>query len=66
MDTSTIAGAFKSKTVWLGFLVAVLSWVQATLFQSGISPDQLGYVGTLLGAIIVFLRSRTSVPLSDK
>lgn len=66
MDTTAILGALKSKTVWLGLVIAILSWVQSVIFQSGIDPDQLGYVGTVLGAIIVFLRSKTTTSLSDK
>lgn len=61
-----ILNAFKSKTVWFGFLVAVLSWVQTVIDGAGLSPDQVGVVGTVIGAVIVWLRSVTSVPLSEK
>lgn len=58
--------AFKSKTVWFGLVLAVLSWVQGTLNGSGLTPDQIGIVGTVVGGIVVWLRSVTSVPLSQK
>jgi hypothetical protein len=61
-----VMSAFKSKTVWFGLILALLSWVQGTLNNSGLSPDQIGYVGTIVGALIVWLRSVTTVPLSEK
>lgn len=61
-----ILNAFKSKTVWFGFLVAVLSWVQTVINGAGLTPDQVGIVGTVIGAVIVWLRSVTTAPLSDK
>jgi len=63
---NSILQAFKSKTVWFGLLLAVLSWVQGTLNGSGLSPDQIGVVGTVIGAAVVWLRSVTSVPLNQK
>ena len=62
----TLMGAFKSKTVWFGLIVAILSWVQSVLANSGLSPDQVGVVGTVIGALIVWLRSVTTTSLSDK
>ena len=64
MDTLT--GALKSKTVWFGLLLAVLSWLQSVLNSSGLSADQLAIIGPVLGAVVVWLRSVTSVPLSEK
>lgn len=59
-----LKGALKSKTVWLGVLVAGLSALQASL--GGLSADQLGMVGPILGAVIVWLRAITDKPLSSK
>lgn len=56
----------KSKTVWLGLLVTVLGWVQSTVFDAGVAPEHLGVVGTMLGAVIVWLRKLTTEPLEDK
>jgi hypothetical protein len=61
-----ILSAFKSKTVWFGLVLAVLSWVQGALNGSGLTPDQIGYVGTIVGALVVWLRTVTTVPLSQK
>jgi hypothetical protein len=61
---NAISGALKSKTVWLGILVAALSALQSSL--GGLTPDQLGLVGPILGAAIVWLRSLTDKPLSEK
>lgn len=62
---STVAGALKSKTVWLGVVVAALSALQAAL-GSALTPEQLGLVGPILGAAIVWLRAITDKPLSQK
>jgi len=61
-----ILSAFKSKTVWFGLIVAVLTWVQSVLNSSGLTPEQLAVAGPVVGAVIVWLRSVTTVPLSDK
>jgi hypothetical protein len=61
-----LTGALKSKTVWLGVVVAALSALQASLGTSGVTPEQLGIVGPILGALIVWLRSVTVKPLSAK
>jgi len=61
-----LAGALKSKTVWLGGVVAALSALQAGLGSSGVTPEQLGIVGPILGAVIVWLRAITDKPLSAK
>lgn len=62
----TVKGAMKSKTVWLGVLVAALSAFQAGLGDAGLSPEQLGVVGPLLGVVIVWLRAITNSSLLDK
>jgi hypothetical protein len=62
----TLKGAVKSKTVWLGVLVAALSALQSGLNGVGITPEQLGVVGPLLGVVIVWLRSITTGSLADK
>lgn len=59
-----LKGAVKSKTVWLGVLVAALSALQASL--GGLTAEQLGMAGPILGALIVWLRTLTDKPLSGK
>lgn len=61
-----LKGAMKSKTVWLGVLVAALSALQAHLNGAGVTPEQLGIAGPILGALIVWLRSMTASSLADK
>jgi hypothetical protein len=61
-----VVGAFKSKSVWLGLLVVVLSWAQTTIGDAGLTPDQLGVAGSVLGALIVWLRGLTTKPLAEK
>ena len=61
-----LAKAVKSKTVWLGVAVAALSALQVGLGDAGVTAEQLGVVGPLLGVLIVLLRTITNKPLSDK
>ena len=58
--------ALKSKTVWFGLLTAVVAWLQSTINGAGLSPDQLGLVGTVVGLVTIWLRTQTKVPLSQK
>lgn len=57
-----LKGAVKSKTVWFGLAVAVLSWVQSIGGDIGLSPE----AGTIIGAIIIGLRAITNQPLAQK
>jgi len=61
-----IFGAFKSKTVWFALFLAILTWIQTTLNGAGLSSDQLAIIGPVISALIIWLRSITTVPLSDK
>lgn len=61
-----IVGAFKSKSVWLALAVVVLSWVQATVTEAGLTPDQLGVAGTVLSLLMVWVRTLTTKPLTEK
>jgi hypothetical protein len=62
----TLWGAFKSRTVWFGLLVLVLTWAQSVISDSGLTSDQVHWVGSLLSAAIVALRSVTTGSLADK
>jgi hypothetical protein len=57
---------FKSRTVWFGLLVVVLSWFQQAVGESGLSSEQVTVVGSILGALIIALRSVTTVSLEEK
>lgn len=61
-----LLGAFKSKTVWLGLAVAVLSWVQNVVSGADLPADVVSFVGTLVGGLIVWLRAITTKPLAEK
>ena len=58
--------ALKSKTVWFGLLTAVVAWLQSTINGAGLSASQLGLVGTVVGLVTIWLRTQTTVPLSQK
>ena len=66
MNTTLITQAFKSKTVWFGLILSILSWVQASWIQAGLTPDQLGVTGSVVGTLIIILRAITTQPLSEK
>ena len=58
--------AFQSKTVWFGLLVAIASWVQTIVVAAPLPPEVVGIVGSVIGAVVVWLRTQTNVPLSAK
>ena len=62
----TLLGAFKSKTVWLGLAVTVLSWVQQVVSGAAIPAEVVSVVGTVIGGLIVWLRALTTKALADK
>ena len=66
MDKAKIKGAFKSKTIWFALALAVLTWVQTTMQASGLDSGDLAVVGYVISAVVVWLRSVTSVPLASK
>ena len=55
----------KSKTVWLGVLVAFIPVLQA-LQAVPMSPEMASVVTSVLGGLVVINRFFTSVPLSEK
>ena len=58
--------AYKSKTVWLGVAIALLSVVNAFIVQIDLSPAAQASVGGLISSLIIVLRFMTTLPLSDK
>lgn len=63
---ATVLQYFKSKTVIFGLLLAVASWAQSVILAAPLPPDVLAIVGTLTGAAIIWLRSVTTKPVSEK
>jgi len=63
---NSLLQAFKSKTVWFGLLLAVATWFQGTINGGGLDSNTLAIVGPIVGAVVVWLRSVTAVPLSQK
>jgi hypothetical protein len=62
----TLLGAFKSRTVWLGLAVTVLSWVQQVVSGAAIPAEVVSVVGTVIGGLIVWLRALTTKALAEK
>lgn len=60
-----INSMLKSKTVWLGVLVAFIPVLQA-LQAVPMSPEMASFVTSLLGGLVVINRFFTNVPLSEK
>jgi hypothetical protein len=57
---------FKSKTMWFSTVLAVLSVAQGFIFQMPMSPEVQGLVGAVVAAIVAYLRTQTTQPLSQK
>lgn len=61
-----IKSALRSRTVWLGIIVAVLSVLQGFIFKLPISPAEQALVGSAIAVAIVVLRAITTQPLNQK
>ena len=62
----TLLGAFKSKTVWLGLAVTILSWVQQVVSGAPLPAELVSVAGTVIGGLIVWLRALTTKSLAGK
>lgn len=62
------SGAIKSKTVWFGFIVSIVGFLQAqTDFFKAILPEKYyGYFVSALGVAVIALRFVTSQSIEDK
>jgi hypothetical protein len=56
----------RSKTVWLGIIVALLSVAQGFIFQIPVQPAVQAAIGGAIAVAIVVLRFMTTTPVSDK
>jgi membrane protein implicated in regulation of membrane protease activity len=56
----------KSKTMWFSAILAALSVAQGFVFQLPMSPELQGLVGAVVAAIVAYLRTQTTQPLSQK
>jgi hypothetical protein len=66
MSPDLLVSSLKSKTVWFGLALSFLSVFQSYLADSGLTPEQLGVMGPLVGTLIIVLRAVTNKPLSEK
>ena len=58
--------ALKSRTVWLGIIVALLSVAQGFIFQIPVTPLLQAAIGGAIAVSIVVLRFMTTQPVSEK
>lgn len=56
---------FKSKTIWLGLLLAVLSAANA-YFEANLSSETYSMIGGVFAMLIAWVRTQTTKPLSEK
>ncbi len=56
----------RSKTVWLGIIVALLSVAQGFLFQIPVQPAVQAAIGGVIAVAIVVLRFMTTQPIAEK
>ena len=57
---------FRSKTVWLGIIVALLSVAQGFIFQIPVAPLYQAAIGGAIAVAIVVLRFMTTQPIAEK
>ena len=57
---------FKSKTIWLGIIVALLSVAQGFIFQIPVPPVYQAAIGGMIAVAIVVLRFMTTQPIAEK
>ncbi len=55
----------KSKTLWLSLLLAVLSTANA-YFEANLTAETYSMIGGFFAAAIAWVRTQTTVPLSEK
>ena len=58
--------AMKSRTVWLGIIVTVLSTFQGLISEFPVPYYWQGIIGSALGIIIILLRLDTTDGIADK
>lgn len=56
----------KSKTLWFSAILAVLSVAQGFVLQLPMPPEMQGLVGAVVAAVVAYLRTQTTMPLSQK
>lgn len=56
----------KSKTMWFSAILALLSVAQGFILQIPMSPATQGLVGAIVAAVVAYLRTVTTEPLSQK
>lgn len=68
MEQGTIKGASQSKTVWLGFTIMVMGYLQANIGTLAPWVDQkyIGLGNMLLGLFVMIVRFYTDRSLADK
>ncbi len=68
MNNRKLAGAARSKTVWLGTTLTVLGALQAQMemFTAFLTPSQVGMLGSGIGIVIIVLRAVTDSALDDR
>lgn len=61
-----LKGALRSKTMWFAALVAILSNLQGYVFAIPLSAKYQAIIGSILAALVAYLRIVTSESLDDK
>ncbi len=56
----------KSKTMWVGFSIGLLGLLQATMETSPLSPQYQGIIVSVIGVVMMGLRTITTSSLADK
>lgn len=57
---------FKSRTMWFSAILALMSVAQGFILQLPMSPETQGLIGAVVAAVVAYLRTQTTMPLSQK
>lgn len=60
-----VQNAHKSRTVWFGVLIAVLSVLQGFVFDLPVSPVIQALIGCIIAIVVVALRFDTTGSIED-
>lgn len=68
MEQGTMAGARRSKTIWLGFMIMMMGYLQANIatLAPWVEQKYIGLANMLLGLFVMIVRFYTDQSLADK
>jgi hypothetical protein len=66
MSIDYLKKAMKSRTILLGCLISVLSFIQGIVYEFPVPVLYQGLIGSVLGVLVILLRMDTTDAIDDK